>query len=569
MLIGVKTRILIIDSSEQRLKLYRSILSNQEFEIQQIANVVSAFELFMHWQPALVILDLKLCLQQDADLIGKIKRSNAGEVFTPLLLASDESEETLLDHALAKKADGFLKIPFTKRVLMAKISSLLRIRELYTELKENRDKLQKLHISLQQEHKDAERIYDKFVRPSSQEIAGFKSYISAASIFNGDLLLARVQPSGDVVIMLGDFTGHGLSAAIGVIPVAEMFNGMIAKARGLAEIIVEINTKLHRILPAHLFFGCAFIQVSPSQGKARIYNFGMPDILMRDSEQNLSRFPSTNLPLGIVESRRLDLQATNIELDGSETFYMFTDGVLESRNSAGDMFGYHRIEQIVACEHCDLETLIQGVSRFCGGEFFEDDISIAELKVKDILQTNYIDSLANLVPAASWKLNFCFDYHTLKNMKHPIEGVVDMMMQMQPIPSHKERLFLVLDELFNNALDHGVLELDSSLKQQEEGFLKFLTKRHLKLESLSKGFIEMNIQHRPLGMYEGEFIIKVHDSGQGFNYHQTGQARDTHQPTFSGRGVLLVKSLCHKVEYQGKGNAVKAIYRWSLRPTQH
>ena len=49
--------------------------------------------------------------------------------------------------------------------------------------------------------------------------------LSPVSIFNGDLLLATRTPSGSLYVMLGDFTGHGLPAAVGAIPVAEVFMG--------------------------------------------------------------------------------------------------------------------------------------------------------------------------------------------------------------------------------------------------------------------------------------------------------------------------------------------------------
>lgn len=561
------TKILILDSSHQRFKVYQRILEEQGFELKFTDQVDEMLELFTSWQPGLVILDLTLCMFEHADLVAKIKRITEKGLFVPVLLASDENENKLLQHALTQKADSFLKIPFSETVLLAKIYSLLRIRELYAELKENRDQVEKLHLSLQQEHKDAERIYEKFVRPSSQEINGFKSFISAASIFNGDLLLARVQASGDVVILLGDFTGHGLSAAIGVVPVAEMFNGMMEKARGVAEIIMEINTKLHRILPAHLFFGCAILQVSPSQRKARVYNCGMPDLVMVHPEKTSQCFPSNNLPLGVVESRRLDLKPATIELEGDEVFYMVTDGVIEALNSSGEMFGYHRLEKTVSKSRSGIETLVKSVSEFCGGSFFEDDISIAQLSVNEVLDTNYIDSLTNLTRAANWQLQFIFDHHTLKQMQRPIEGVVDMMMQIQPIANHKERISIVLDELFNNALDHGVLQLDSSLKQQEDGFLKFLTKRQQQLEKLASGFIEIVIQHKPLAEYEGEMVIKIHDSGKGFDYKTLNQPNEkgSDQTIFSGRGLLLARSLCHQLEFQGDGNVVKAVYRWNLR----
>lgn len=563
-------KILILDESPQRAEVYARILQERGFEVHRVENLADSFSDFTKLQPSLVIVDLSVCRLDECDIVGQIKQESAANLFVPILLASDENENKLLKLALAQEADGFLKIPFSDEVLLAKIESLLRMRQLNVALKDSRDKLHELHQGLQQEHKDAERIYEKFVRPSSQEIAGFKSYISAASIFNGDLLIAKIQPSGDVVVLLGDFTGHGLSAAIGVVPVAEMFNGMVAKARSVPEIIVEINSKLHRILPAHLFFGCTILQVSPAQRKARVYNCGMPDVLMVKHGEQPRRFPSKNLPLGVVDSKRLDLYPESVELDGDECFYLLTDGVVESRNPKGEMFGYHRVEQAIARSHNGIDSLIQQATLFCDGQFFEDDVSIAELHTEEILNYNYIDSLGNLTKAASWKLQYHFDHMTLKQMQQPMEGVVDTIMMMQPIPSHKERLFMVLDELFNNALEHGVLGLDSSLKQKEDGFLQFLTKRQQNLENLKSGFIELQISHKPVGEYEGEMTIKVHDSGNGFDFKALEQAQQKpSERIFSGRGIMLTRSLCQSVEYQGKGNAVKVVYHWSLKPQKN
>lgn len=558
--------ILIADTSVERFQVYRRILETQGFDVHLVSHAEFVLETFKKLQPSLLILDLAMCVHNRCDLVTQVKQQNAGDVFVPILLASDENENKLIQHALAQKADGFLNIPFSEAVLLTKVYSLLRIRNLYVALKESRDKIHQLHTKLQQEHKDAERIYEKFVRPSSQDIVGFKSYISPASIFNGDLLLARLQPSGDALVLLGDFTGHGLSAAIGVIPVAEMFNGMVAKARSVPEIIVEINAKLHKILPAHLFFSCAILQVSPSQQKARIFNCGMPDVLMTRPGEGVTRFSSRNLPLGVVDSKRLDLYPDTVKLTGNEAFYLLTDGVIESRNPDGEMFGYQRVEQALMSTSAEdgIEALIEQASLFCDGQFFEDDVSIASLQTAEILNYNYIDSLEKLSKSARWKLNFQFDHQSLKQMEHPMEGVVDAIMVVQPIPSHKERLFIILDELFNNALDHGVLKLDSSLKQHEDGFLKFLSKRQQALESLKNGSIELLISHKPLGDYEGEFTIKVHDSGEGFDYKTT--LENPGKAVFSGRGIMLTRSLCQRVDYQGKGNAVTAIYRWSLRP---
>ena len=63
--------------------------------------------------------------------------------------------------------------------------------------------------------------------------------LSPYALFNGDLLLAACTPSGNMHLLLGDFTGHGLPAAVGAMPLAEVFYGMTAKGFGLAETLRE------------------------------------------------------------------------------------------------------------------------------------------------------------------------------------------------------------------------------------------------------------------------------------------------------------------------------------------
>lgn len=565
----LSNRILIADPSAERFAFYERILAQQGFEVQYVDRNEDIINAVQSMPPSLIIIDLTICSNNRNDLIERVKKvCDVHSAFVPVLLASDQDEQILLEHAVAKKADGFLQFPFSEKVLMAKVQSLLRIRSLYVALKSTSDQIYHLHHTLEQEHKDAERIYEKFLRPSSQRIAGFDSYISAASIFNGDLLLAKVQPSGDVLVLLGDFTGHGLSAAIGVIPVAEMFNGMVSKARSVPEIISEINTKLYNILPAHLFFGCAILQVSPEQKKARIYNCGMPDVLMI-KQGALTRFSSRNLPLGVVNSKRLDLYPQMVDLSGDEVFYMLTDGVTESRNPQGQMFGNQRVEQaLLNAGKQGIKALIKGVGDFCHDCFTDDDASIAELQTGPILNFNYIDSLSHLAKASRWRLNFRFDHLALKQMAHPMEGLVDMIMHVQPIPSHKERLFIVLDELYTNSLEHGLLKLDSSLKQGPDGFLQFLNKRERAISKLNDGFIDVQLSHEPLGDFEGELTIRIEDSGDGFDYASFGEALNPSQSVFSGRGILLTRSLCSNLTYEGQGNIVTAVYRWHLRPTR-
>jgi hypothetical protein len=77
--------------------------------------------------------------------------------------------------------------------------------------------------------------------------------LSLMALFSGDVLLAAPTLSGGLQVMLGDFTGHGLPAAIGAIPVSDIFYAMTAKGFSIGDIVAELNQKLRTILPTGLF----------------------------------------------------------------------------------------------------------------------------------------------------------------------------------------------------------------------------------------------------------------------------------------------------------------------------
>jgi anti-sigma regulatory factor (Ser/Thr protein kinase) len=109
-------------------------------------------------------------------------------------------------------------------------------------------------------------------------------------------------------------------------------------------------------------------------------------------------------------------------------------------------------------------------------------------------------------------------------------------------------------------LDHGLLILDSGLKDCAEGFYKYYSERENRLAALESGFIGIEIKNYPHAT-GGRISIKVEDSGKGFNY-QTMMPKLAENKKNSGRGIPLVRSLCTDLMYYGCGNCVEAIYDW-------
>ena len=81
----------------------------------------------------------------------------------------------------------------------------------------------------QQRYQAAKAVFDRVAHEGCLNAPNIQYRQSPYALFNGDLLLAAHTPSGDTHLLLADFTGHGLPAAIGAMPLAEVFYSMTAK----------------------------------------------------------------------------------------------------------------------------------------------------------------------------------------------------------------------------------------------------------------------------------------------------------------------------------------------------
>eukprot|EP00487_Bulimina_marginata_P005619 TRINITY_DN23823_c0_g1_i1.p1 TRINITY_DN23823_c0_g1~~TRINITY_DN23823_c0_g1_i1.p1 ORF type:complete len:100 (-),score=16.23 TRINITY_DN23823_c0_g1_i1:10-309(-) len=79
---------------------------------------------------------------------------------------------------------------------------------------------------------------------------------------------------------------------------------------------------------------------------------------------------------------------------------------------------------------------------------------------------------------------------------------------------HRSTLFLILSEAYNNALEHGLLDLSSSIKDSEDGLVDYYLQRDYKLNELNSGSITIDVKYIP---QETMLYLTIIDSGKGFD----------------------------------------------------
>ncbi len=559
---------LIVDDDPVNRKLLKGILKRENYLPLLAENGAEAVEIFKEYRPDLVLMDIVMPVMNGYEAAREIKKLGE-EHFVPIIFLTAVTDEEALTKCVESGGDDFLTKPYNRMVLKAKINAMERIRGLYTTLNAQKKKLEAYQSDIQHELEFAEHIFQNITSRGTLDLPYLKFWTStmSMSMFNGDLLLAARKPSGGIHLVLCDFTGHGLPAAVGALPVSEVFVAMTHRGFSLAEIIVEINRKLRQELPTGFFCAAGFADIDVTQGTLSVWNGGLPELILVDRKKGFNkRISSNHLPLGIANKtiKRGDFTVT--EITPELQLFMYTDGVIEAVNEDGAMFGDERLDQCF-CDAKDsnevLELLKRRVHDFRGDAEQHDDISFVQLDCQgarlDIPVEVQSVGPQGVMPA-EWKVNFNLSAGILKDI-NPVPMILNMLTHMRLAEDHRKRIFTVLTELYTNAMDHGLLRLSSDLKSTPEGFANYYVEREKRLDALTEGQTHFTIQQ---AVTDDGYVLRlrVTDTGQGFDIPTLSESPtvDTHKLVPSGRGIKLIKSLCRSLDYQDGGRTAEAVY---------
>jgi len=555
-------RVLIAEDSSLSRSVLSSILEKYDFTVIEAVDGQDAIEKYLESDPDIILMDLMMPVLNGYDATHKIKEM-AGEKFIPIIVITAMSETDALVKSVEYGADDYLSKPYNADAIHAKIIALSRIKELHENLEESRNKVEKLNEQTNSELVVAEHLYDSVLAQGRRVLPQVRQYMRPVTNFNGDILLAAHTPSGGFIVMLGDFTGHGLSAAIGAIPAAEIFYGMTRKGFSIGDIVVEMNAKLNIILPINMFCAATIIEVDQERTTINAWNGSSPDIIVTDADGNIiNRIASSHAALGIMPPDKFDRKVDMLSIQGDEHIYMCSDGVLDARNSDKVKFGMDGFLSAFTdpSEECvGLNSIIERLFSFADVDEVYDDVSLIEVDLDKNIDKWHVDDFTgnNQRLEAEWSLNLSFDANGLKEV-NPIPLLLNFVNGINVINGHKERIYTILSEFFTNSLDHGLLNLQSSLKSDAAGFQEYFKQREERLQNLKDGTIDVNLSQREINNCWC-IIVEVIDSGPGFSAHKKDVSLDENMG-YSGRGIPLVTNLCESVEYNEAGNGVKAVY---------
>lgn len=544
-------RILVVDDQPLNCTLLKAMLEQQRYYVEVANNGLEALEILERTDIDIVLLDVMMPVMDGFQTAPKIKQLS-GDVYLPVIFITALEDHASFEKCLAVGGDDFIHKPFDRVILSAKIKAHARTRKLSQEANSQKKQLEYYYNQTEREHEIVEHIFSNALSQQVQFPHHCDYHLSPASMFNGDMFLMARSPMGGFYCLLGDFTGHGLAAAVGALPASRVFYTMVNKGMAVNDIAFELNNVLYTLLPGHMFCAAAIVELSESGKSISAWVGGMPDLYLIDQNGDLLRtLESQHMALGILDEEEFERHIIHIEVKPNQRLVMATDGIIETESKQGNMFGEALLKETLSSKQMiTTREIIEHVHVFSEHGAQQDDLSIAII--------NCLPSENNRTEPPTYS-SLPFDFTMRLNsyqMKgtDPILELVDILSKVEGINEHRSNIFLLLSEAYNNSLDHGVLGLDSEIKNLDDGFLEFYQLRDIALSNLNEASITITAHYCPETL---SLSFSICDSGNGFHKKE---ALNQEPQCEHGRGLSLLNEIAQSVEYNQAGNKVKMVY---------
>jgi len=544
--------ILVISDSSEIISDVDCGLTAAGFDLLVASDSKHAFDFFSDNHIDYILVDLG-AIDMSGDELVRSLRIYAGDHFIPIIVLAESDEEAILANCIASGCDDFIFKPFNSTALKARIASLEQVCE-----------LKSLYKSAVNEQVVAKQILSYALSERSIEFEEIKLLSRAKGVFSGDLFLTGRRADGGLHILLADFTGHGLSAAIGALPVADIFSAMTEKGFEVVDILENLNNKLHTLLPISMFMACVILKIDKNLKFVDIWNGGMPDVYIRDSKTGdiKNKLKSDHIPLGINQTTTSRFDVETIPLCQDDQLILYTDGLTDAMNIEGDMFGEDRLEKCIEDNKDNasiFSSIVQEFNNYCGKVNPDDDVTLACIpctphltKIDDSCLTDSVQIASNNKNDWCWYMELSGS--SLRNVD-PVPIVMNEVQKLSGTAISENKLSSVLHVLYENAVEHGIqigsdtcgADSRNDSSEDDQGIA-------------DKGYLRIGL--KKIERKEGDAIlISIEDSGQGFDHvdYMSQIVNKSASIEKSDEGIPLVYSLSESLNYHGKGNHVEAI----------
>lgn len=388
-------RALIADDQPDVLEALRLLLKNEGYQIEAVGSPADVLAALKSREFDVLLMDLNYARdttsgREGMDLVSEVRALNG---HLPIVVMTAWGSVPLAVEALQKGVGDFVEKPWDNARLLGILRTQLErsraSREALAEEEKHKAAQQQLLSRLRQQDQEiqqAREMQQSLLPREIPEIPGYEfsgAWRPARSV-GGDYFDVLPLGAARYGLSIADVMGKGVAAALLMSNLQAAVRSCASEPLTPVQLCRRVNRQLCRNT-THDRFVTFFYGVLHARAKQFVYtNAGhnAPILIRRDGS-------AERLQLGgpvIGMFAEIGYEQSVVELRAGDSLVLFTDGVTELHNAAGEEFGEERLVGLVrerrSCSAEELRTRIFAAADEFGGGEFQDDATLIVMTVK-------------------------------------------------------------------------------------------------------------------------------------------------------------------------------------------
>lgn len=360
------------------------------------------------------------------------------------------------------------------------------------------------------------------------------AYVVPCKEIGGDFFDVQKIDEDHLLVSVGDVSGKGITAAMMMATCSMLVKVYSEAHKDISEIMMRVNNRLIEGNEEECMFATLFlVSIDLKSDSLQYCNAGHNPAMVVSNAGEINLLDDVHGPaVGIFPDH--PYQVSHATYRNGDRILLYTDGVSESFNTSGDLYGIERIERYIKTRKTNLESrkflnqLLLDINIFSGSELAHDDVTLVSIRR---LETNLLS------PGATPVYTGNVSSAKILQIKASFEEALTLKTTASGKISHK--LLLVLDELLSNLTKH----IDNSKEDVQ---------------------LEIYLQEA-----NGVITLDLHDTAHRFNplaLCDPNLDSPIEDREAGGLGIFLIKKMADSIEYSHQEN--KNCLRIKVRPKE-
>jgi len=391
---GIIPRILIADDQPDVVEALRLLLKTQGYDTESASSPASILSALEAREFDLLLMDLNYARDTTSGREGLdlLERIQSREAYPPIVVMTGWATVGLAVQAMQRGVGDFVEKPWVNSRLIEILEKQIALGRERREMKrhERENELERIEFSeklrlQEQEMSEALSIQMRLLPAEISQAPGYE--IAAdwrpARIVGGDYYDVLRFDENTLGFCIADVAGKGMPAALLMSNLQAAVRGLASPSVSPAELCEAINRLICRSIGGDRFITFFYAMLDIPTGRLRYTNAGHPTPLVIRRDGSHEALCEGGSVLGVFVGG--EFQNGEIQLNSGDRVVLFTDGLLEAHDGAGDEFGTQRIlAEGLSLRHGDAAAVLSGIFervREFGGREFEDDATLLVLAV--------------------------------------------------------------------------------------------------------------------------------------------------------------------------------------------